>query len=52
VSRRRGFRRAERAVYLADRTALDIGAATRGPVPLARRLIRRSIRRSLFRLFR
>jgi len=54
MTRRRqsGFRRAERQVYLADRTALDISAALRGPVPLARRLVRRRIRRSFFRSLR
>lgn len=50
--RRSTFRRVERDVYLADRTALDVRAAMRGPVPLARRLVRRRVTRSLFRLFR
>jgi hypothetical protein len=42
------FRTLERDVYLADRTSLDIRAAARGPVPLAKRLIRRKVTRSLF----
>jgi len=50
MSRRRStFRRVERDVYLADRTALDVRAAMRGPVPLAKRLIRRRLTRALFR---
>jgi hypothetical protein len=47
-----GFRRVERRAYLADRTALDIRAALRGPGPLARRLIRRSVTRDFFRTLR
>lgn len=50
--RRSTFRKIERDVYLADRTALDVRAAMRGPVPLAKRLIRRRVTRSVFRLFR
>ena len=46
------FSRIERDVYLADRTALDVRAAARGPRPLAKRLVRRSVTRRLFRLFR
>jgi hypothetical protein len=46
------FRRIERDVYKADRTSLDIAAAMRGPAPLARRLVRRSATRAVFRLFR
>lgn len=42
----------ERRAYLADRTALDIRAALRGPGPLARRLIRRSVTRDFFRTLR
>lgn len=52
MSSRSAFRRAERRVYLTDRTALDIKAALRGPGPLAKRLIRRKVTRSVFRLFR
>jgi len=50
--RRRTFRRAERRLYLADRTLLDARAAMRGPGPLARRLIRRSLTRELFKTMR
>jgi hypothetical protein len=49
---RSAYRRVERKVYLADRTSLDVAAALRGPAPLARRLVRRSVTRSLFRLLR
>jgi hypothetical protein len=50
MSRRRStFRRVERDVYLADRTALDARAAVRGPGPLARRLVRRSVTRTIMR---
>jgi hypothetical protein len=54
MTRRRssGFRRAERRLYLADRTLLDARAAMRGPGPLARRLIRRSLTREFFRTTR
>ena len=48
--RRSTFRRIERDVYLADRTSLDVRAAMRGPRPLAKRLARRSLTRSLFRM--
>jgi hypothetical protein len=46
------FRTIERDVYLADRTSLDIRAAARGPVPLAKRLIRRKATRTGFSLLR
>lgn len=47
------FSRIERDVYLADRTSLDARAATRGPRPLVKRLIRRSLTRTIMRgLFR
>ena len=46
------FSRIERDVYLTDRTALDVRAAARGPRPLAKRILRRSVTLSLFRLFR
>ena len=47
--RRSTFSRVERKVYLADRTSLDVRAAMRGPGPLAKRLVRRSLTRALFR---
>ena len=46
------FGRIERDVYLADRTALDVKAARRGPRVLAKRLVRRSLTRALFRALR
>lgn len=50
--KRSAFRSIERKVYLADRTSLDIAAAARGPVPLVKRVARRKVTRSAFRLFR
>ena len=50
--RKPSFRSVERKVYKADRFALDLKAASRGPGPLAKRLVRRSLTRSLFRMFR
>jgi hypothetical protein len=46
------FRTIERDAYLADRSALDVRAAARGPAPLARRLIRRKVTRTGFSLLR
>jgi hypothetical protein len=46
----RSWRRAQRDLYLAQRTMGDIDAAQRGK--LGKRLLRRSLTRSLFRLFR
>ena len=47
------FGRIERDVYLADRTALDVRAAARGPRPLAKRIGRRVLTRRVMRaLFR
>jgi hypothetical protein len=44
--KRSAFRQLERAVYLGDRTSVDIAAPARGPVPLAKRLIRQRLTRS------
>lgn len=54
MTARRGstFRRLERDAYLADRTALDIRAALRGPVPLGKRLLRRAVTREFFQALR
>lgn len=41
-----------RDLYLGQRAMGDASAAARGPVPLARRVVRRRATRSLFRLFR
>lgn len=46
------FDRIERDVYLADRTALDVKAARRGPKRLAKRLGRRWLTREFFRMLR
>lgn len=41
-----------RALYLAQRDIGDVQAAERGPQPLAKRLVRRKVTRSLFRLLK
>lgn len=48
----RALRRAQRDAYLTSRTLGDVSAALRGPDVLARRLVRRSVTRNLFRLLR
>ena len=44
------LRRLERDLYLASRTVGDAAAAQRGPDVLARRVLRRVVRRNLFRI--
>jgi hypothetical protein len=44
--------RVRRSLYLAQRAIGDGQAAARGPLPLAKRLLRRRLTRSLFRLLR
>lgn len=46
------WRSAQRTSYLINRSIGDGRAAKRGPKPLAKRLIRRSVTRSVFRAFR
>jgi hypothetical protein len=41
-----------RVLYLAQRDIGDMQAAERGPKPLAKRIIRRKVTRSLFRLLK
>lgn len=41
-----------RSLYFTQRDMGDVSAAMRGPVPLAKRLVRRRVTRSVFRLFR
>ena len=50
--RRSGWSRARRDLYFTQRAMGDVSAASRGPGPLAKRLVRRSLTRSLFRMFR
>lgn len=50
--RRSAWNRARLDLYFTQRTMGDLSAAARGPYPLARRLVRRRVTRSLFRLFR
>ena len=46
------WERVRRDMYKTQRAMGDVSAAARGPVPLARRLARRRVTRSVFRLFR
>lgn len=46
------FRQIQRTSYLISRAAGDAGAATRGPGSYAKRRARRTVTRTLFRLFR
>jgi hypothetical protein len=48
----RRWNQARRGMYKTQRTMGDLSAAARGPLPLAKRLVRRRVTRSLFRLFR
>jgi hypothetical protein len=50
--RRSPWNQARRDLYKTQRTMGDLSAAARGPLPLAKRLVRRRVTRSLFRLFR
>ena len=50
--KRSGFEQVRRDSYLLSRTLGDVSAARRGPVPLARRLVRRDLTRGFFRLLR
>ncbi len=53
MARRRSIlRQVQRASYLVSRAAGDAHAATRGPGSYLKRRARRSLTRSLFRLFR
>jgi hypothetical protein len=49
--RRSAWSQVRRSLYFTQRTMGDASAAARGPAPLAKRLIRRSVRRSIFRMF-
>ena len=50
--RRSTLSQIRRAMYFGQRDIGDFQAAERGPVPLAKRLVRRRVTRSIFRLFR
>ena len=50
--KRSAWDQAERDLYLTSRTMKDVSAARRGPVVLGRRLARRSLTRTLFRMLR
>jgi len=44
------FEQVRRGLYKTQRTMGDVEAAERGPRPLARRLVRRSLTREFFRM--
>lgn len=46
------FEQVRRDLYKTQRAMGDVEAAERGPVPLAKRLVRRSLTRAIFRAFR
>lgn len=47
---RQQLRQLDRSLYVTDRAVGDVRAALKGPEALARRLIRRSVTRELFRI--
>ena len=49
---RRTWNGARRGMFKTQRTMGDLSAAARGPLPLAKRLLRRRLVRSAFRLLR
>lgn len=49
---RSALKRVQRDAYLISRAAGDLSAAQRGPVPLGRRLARRSLTRTVFAMIR
>jgi hypothetical protein len=50
--RRSGIEQVRRDSYLLSRTLGDFQAASRGPAPLAKRLVRRDLTRTFFRILR
>ena len=48
--RRSAWNQVRRTAYFTSRDMSDLSAARRGPAPLAKRLARRSLTRSLFRM--
>ena len=52
MKQRSALKQVQRDAYLISRTAGDLSAAQRGPVVLGRRLARRSLTRTLFRVLR
>jgi hypothetical protein len=50
--RRSGIEQVRYGMYRGQRFLGDVEAASRGPVPLGRRLARRSLTRTLFRMLR
>ena len=52
VMARSTWNQARRDLYLTQRTMGDLSAARRGPAPLAKRLVRRDLTRTFFRILR
>lgn len=50
--KRSAWNQTRRDAYLLSRSMGDLSAASRGPRPLAKRLVRRSLTRALFRAMR
>jgi len=50
--KRSAWNQTRRTLYFTQRTMGDLSAASRGPRPLAKRLVRRSLTRALFRSMR
>jgi hypothetical protein len=49
---RSAWNQVRRDLYLGQRTMGDLSAASRGPAPLAKRLARRDLTRTFFRVLR
>lgn len=52
MARRSALKQVQRDAYLISRAAGDLSAARRGPAVLGRRLVRRDLTRTLFRVLR
>lgn len=50
--KRSALEQVRRDMYLGQRSIGDVQAAMRGPVPLAKRLIRRDLTRTFFKVLR
>ena len=52
MSKRSTWRELQRALYKTQRAMGDVDAATRGPDKYVKRVVRRRVTRSIFRMFR
>jgi hypothetical protein len=52
TAKRSAWSSTRRTMYKTQRLMGDVSAASRGPLPLGRRLVRRRLVRATFRLFR